>query len=157
MVVFYERVPSEPPSTQACSTPGFPPHSRGMVIYVPTYGVVIEVKHDQLAQLRNDDPKYFKQMISKSKKFDYVITSRFKKPNLLKGWPLSRKILTYLRHFIVKFFLGINFDASGAYRCFIVKKIRLQDILSSKNNDYAFFWELTYNLHKTHYTRVSRG
>ena len=50
------------------------------------------------------DPKYFKQMISNSKKFDYVITSRFKKPNLLKDWPLSREILTYSRHFIVKFF-----------------------------------------------------
>jgi hypothetical protein len=61
-------------------------------------------------------------MISKSKKFDYVITSRFKKPNLLKDWPLSRKILTYSRHFIVKFFLGINFDASGCIQMFYCKK-----------------------------------
>ena len=61
-------------------------------------------------------------------------------------------ILTYSRHFIVKYFLEINFDASGAYRCFSVKKIRLQHILSSKNNDYAFFWELTYNLHKKGYS-----
>ena len=112
-------------------------------------------KYDLIITMDGDgthDPKYFKQMISNSKKFDYVITSRFKKPNLLKDWPLSRIILTYSRHFIVKFFLGINFDASGAYRCFIVKKIRLQDILSSKNNDYAFFWELTYNLHKKGYS-----
>ena len=112
-------------------------------------------KYDLIITMDGDgthDPKYFKQMISNSKKFDYVITSRFKKPNLLKDWPLSRKILTYSRHFIVKFFLGINFDASGAYRCFSVKKIRLQDILSSKNNDYAFFWELIYNLHKKGYS-----
>jgi len=111
-------------------------------------------KYDLIITMDGDgthDPKYFKQMISNSKKFDYVITSRFKKPNLLKGWPLFRKILTYSRHFIVKYFLEINFDASGAYRCFSVKKIRLQDILSSKNNDYAFFWELTYNLNKKGY------
>ena len=83
-------------------------------------------KYDLIITMDGDgthDPKYFKQMISNSKKFDYVITSRFKKPNLLKDWPLSRKILTYSRHFIVKFFLGINFDASGAYRCFSVKKM----------------------------------
>ena len=115
--------------------------------YRKNYDLIITMDGDG-----THDPKYFKQMISNSKKFDYVITSRFKKPNLLKDWPLSRKILTYSRHFIVKFFLGINFDASGAYRCFSVKKIRLQHILSSKNNDYAFFWELTYNLHKKGYS-----
>ena len=123
-------------------------HKEGIKFcYRKKYNLIITMDGDG-----THDPKYFKQMISNSKKFDYVITSRFKKPNLLKDWPLSRKILTYSRHFIVKFFLGIDFDASGAYRCFGVKKIRLQDILSSKNNDYAFFWELTYNLHKKGYS-----
>ena len=96
-------------------------HKDGLIwSYKRNYKTIITMDADG-----THDPKYFKQMISNSKKFDYVITSRFKKPNLLKDWPLSRKILTYSRHFIVKFFLGINFDASGAYRCFSVKKIRL--------------------------------
>ena len=123
-------------------------HKDGFIwSYKKNYKIIITMDADG-----THDPKYFKQMINRSKKFDCVITSRFKKPNLLKDWPLSRKILTYSRHFAVKFFLGIDYDASGAYRCFRVKKIRLQDILSSKYNDYAFFWELTYNLHKKNYS-----
>ena len=123
-------------------------HKEGIrFCYKKKYNLIITMDADG-----THDPKYFKKMISKSKKFDCVITSRFKKPNLLKGWPLSRKIFTYSRHFAVKFFLGIDYDASGAYRCFRVKKIKLQDILSSKYNDYAFFWEVTYNLHKKNYS-----
>ena len=90
------------------------------------------------------DPKYFKQMIKKAYTNDYVITSRFKKKDLIKDWPIERKIITYLRHFLVKSFLGLSHDASGAYRCFLTKKIPLNLFFKSKNNDYAFFWEVTY-------------
>ena len=90
------------------------------------------------------DPKYFKQMIKKAYTNDYVITSRFKKKDLIKDWPIERKIITYLRHFLVKSFLGLSHDASGAYRCFFTKKIPLNLFFKSKNNDYAFFWEVTY-------------
>ena len=98
------------------------------------------------------DPKYFNNMILNAKNFDYVITSRFKNPNLIKDWPISRKILTYTRHILVKIFLGMNFDASGAYRSFFTKKIKLSDMLLAKNNDYAFFWEVTYIIKKKKYS-----
>ena len=97
------------------------------------------------------NPKYLKNLIHNSKSYDYVITSRFKKKGLIKDWPLSRKLITYLRHLFVKIFLGINYDASGAYRCFFSKKIKLKHILNAKNNDYAFFWEVTYLLKKEGY------
>ena len=104
-------------------------------------------KYDLLITMDADgthDPKYFKKMITNSKTYDYVITSRFIKSDLIKDWPLFRKIITYARHALVKIFLGMSLDASGAYRCFYLKKINLKDILSAKNNDYAFFWEVTY-------------
>ncbi len=97
------------------------------------------------------DPKYLKNLIQKSKNFDYVITSRFKKKGLIKDWPFSRKLITYLRHIFVKIFLGINYDASGAYRCFLTNKIKLSHFIKAKNNDYAFFWEVTYILKKEGY------
>jgi dolichol-phosphate mannosyltransferase len=112
-------------------------------------------KYDLIITMDSDgthDPKYFSQLIKYSKKFDYVITSRFKKNDLIKDWPLLRKFITYARHTIVKFFLGINYDASGAFRCFYTKKIKLRDILKAENNDYAFFWEITYLLKKKGYT-----
>ena len=46
----------------------------------------------------------------------------------------------------------MNYDASGAFRCFYTKKIKLEDILEAKNNEYAFFWEITYLLKKKGYT-----
>jgi len=112
-------------------------------------------KYDLIITMDADgthDPKYLKQMISKSNNYDYIITSRYKKKNLLVDWPLSRKLLTYTRHALVKIFLGMNYDASGAYRCFHTKKIKLKDILSAKNDDYAFFWEVTYIIKSKKYS-----
>ena len=94
------------------------------------------------------DPKYFKELIQKSKIYDYVITSRFKNNGLIKDWPIIRKIITYSRHFLIKVFLGMSLDASGAFRSFYKKKIKLKDLLSANNDDYAYFWEVTYNLSK---------
>lgn len=107
--------------------------------YKKKYNLIITMDADG-----THDPKYFKQMIKKAYTNDYVITSRFKKKDLIKDWPLERKIITYLRHFLVKSFLGLSHDASGAYRCFFTKKIPLNLFFKSKNNDYAFFWEVTY-------------
>ena len=107
--------------------------------YKKKYNLIITMDADG-----THDPKYFKQMIKKAYENDYVITSRFKKKDLIKDWPIERKIITYLRHFFVKSFLGLSHDASGAYRCFLTKKIPLNLFFKSKNNDYAFFWEVTY-------------
>ncbi len=112
-------------------------------------------KYDFLITMDADgthDPKYFKSIIKNAKRFDYVITSRFKKPNLIEDWPLFRKFITYTRHIFVILFLGINLDASGAFRGFYLNKIRLKDLLSAENKDYAFFWEVTYILKKRGYS-----
>lgn len=98
------------------------------------------------------DPRYFKELFEKSKFYDYVITSRFKKNGLIKDWPIVRKIITYSRHLLIKIFLGMSLDASGAYRSFYRKKIKLKDLLSAKNDDYAYFWEITFNLLKKGYS-----
>ena len=107
--------------------------------YKNNYNLIITMDADG-----THDPKYFKSMIEKAYQYDYVITSRFKKLNLIKDWPIERKIITYTRHFLLKLFLGLPYDASGAYRCFMTKKIPLEIFSQSKNNDYAFFWEITY-------------
>ena len=94
------------------------------------------------------DPKYFKKMLNLSKKYDLVITSRFLKKGSISDWPAMRKFITILRHFLIKFFLKINYDASGAYRCINTNKIKIRDLLSSKSNSYTFFWESIYYLNK---------
>jgi len=112
-------------------------------------------KYDLLITMDADgthNPKYFKTIIKNAKKFDYVITSRFKKKNLIEDWPLFRKLITYTRHIFIILFLGINLDASGAFRGFYLNKIKLKDLLSAKNDDYAFFWEVTYIIKKGGYS-----
>ena len=107
--------------------------------YKNNYNLIITMDADG-----THDPKYFDAMIKKAHKYDYVITSRFKKLNLIKDWPIERKLITYTRHFLIKLFLDLSYDASGAYRCFMTNKIPLKIFTQSKNNDYAFFWEITY-------------
>jgi len=94
------------------------------------------------------DPRYFKKMINYSNTFDLVITSRFLKKGSISDWPWTRKFITVLRHYLLKLFLKINYDASGAYRCISTKNIKLSHFLLAKSNNYSFFWESLYYLNK---------
>ena len=98
------------------------------------------------------NPSYIKKLLAMSKLYDLVITTRFKDKDSLKDWPLSRKFLTILRLIVTKIILNINYDSSGAYRCFCTKKIMLKDILSIKSNNYDFFFESIYKLNKKKYS-----
>ena len=87
------------------------------------------------------NPKYINKIIKLAKKNDLVTTNRFIMKNSLLDWDLHRKYLTTIRHLFVKFMFNINLDSSGAFRCYSTKKIKLDDILQSKNDSYSFFTE----------------
>ena len=71
-------------------------HKEGIkYAYKKNYDLLITMDADG-----THDPKYFKQMIKKAYTNDYVITSRFKKKDLIKDWPIERKIITYTRHLL---------------------------------------------------------
>ena len=97
------------------------------------------------------NPKYIKKFLSLIKKYDLITTTRFSNKKSLKNWPLFRILLTNLRHLIIKFFLGISIDASGAFRCYNLSKIKLKDILLARDNGYSFFWESIFILFKKKY------
>ena len=51
-----------------------------------------EKKYDLIITLDSDgthNPKYFNKMIQMASSYDYILTSRFKKPGLIDDWPLS--------------------------------------------------------------------
>jgi len=99
------------------------------------------------------DPKYIKKMLKVAKEnCDLVITNRFLSKNSLSDWPLHRKILTHLRHYLINFLLQLKFDTSGAFRVYKLQNIKLKDILSAKHNGYSFFWESIFLLNKNKYT-----
>ena len=99
------------------------------------------------------DPIYIKKMIYilNKKNFDLISTNRFLKADSLKDWSEWRKRLTILRHLLIKFLLNIEYDSSGAFRCYDTRKIKLQDILQAENNSYSFFWESMFLLSKKNY------
>ena len=113
--------------------------------YKKKYSIIITMDCDG-----THNPIYITQMIKllSSKKIDLVSTNRFLKKNSLDDWSLWRKKLTTFRHYIIKIFLNIEFDSSGAFRCYKTKKIKLHDILKAKNNSYSFFWESIFVLSK---------
>lgn len=99
------------------------------------------------------NPIHIPRMINliDKKGFDLVSTNRFLKKNSLSDWSFWRKYLTTLRYYVIKILLNVNYDSSGAYRCYNTKKIKLKDITNAKDDSYSFFWESIFLLSKKNY------
>ena len=89
------------------------------------------------------NPKYINQMINllAEKDYDIVSTNRFLNKNSLNNWSLWRKLLTKLRHLVIKNLFNTEYDSSGAFRCYNFNRVKLKDLLLAKNNSYSFFWQ----------------
>lgn len=113
--------------------------------YKNKYNIVITMDADG-----THDPKLIKKMIklTLNKKNQIISTNRFLNKNSLKNWSLWRKVLTYLRYYLIILFLKTKYDSSGAYRCYNIDLINLKDILKAKSDDYSFFWESLFFLSK---------
>ena len=94
------------------------------------------------------NPKYISKMIKLSDHYDLVQTNRFLDRRSIKTWPFYRRLLTRSRFILLRFLLGINYDSSGAFRCYNFKKLDYRLLLFAKNNSYSFFWESIYILVK---------
>ena len=87
-------------------------------------------------------------MLKKINHCDLVNTNRFLNKNALTNWKLNRIILTKLRYLLVKIFLKTKLDSSGGFRLYDRRKIKLEVIMSAKDNHYNFFWESLFFLEK---------
>jgi len=116
--------------------------------YKRNYKIIITIDCDG-----THHPKYINQMVNIliKEKFNIISTNRFLKKNSLKNWSMWRKILTTLRYLIINKLLNINYDSSGAFRCYNSDKVKLKDLLKAQNNSYSFFWESIFILNKKNY------
>ena len=116
--------------------------------YKRNYKIIITIDCDG-----THHPKYINQMVNIliKEKFNIISTNRFLKKNSLKNWSMRRKILTKLRYLVINKLLNINYDSSGAFRCYNSDKVKLKDLLKAKNNSYSFFWESIFILNKKNY------
>ena len=117
-------------------------HMDGLIwCYKKNFDLIVTMDGDG-----THDTKYINKLIEKTKKNYITISNRFLKKNSLQTWPLVRILITNLRHFLISFFLGIKFDASGAFRCINKKKVNLKDLILKHDTDYSYFWKSIYML-----------
>lgn len=117
-------------------------HMDGLIwCYKKNFDLIVTMDGDG-----THDPKYINKLTEKTKRNYITISNRFLKRNSLKTWPLLRIFITNLRHYLISFFLGIKFDASGAFRCINKKKVNLNDLILKNDNDYSYFWKSIYML-----------
>lgn len=77
----------------------------------------------------------------KEKDYDVVVGTRYKDKKSLEDWNLYRRFLTKLGHFLTKTLLSLEYDATGAFRLYNLKKIDSEIFDKVKSNGYAFFFE----------------
>ena len=89
------------------------------------------------------NPKNISKMLKliKYKNFEIINTNRFLDKKSLKDWPLIRKFITFFRYFLVKIILNTNYDSSGGFRCYNLKKISKNHFFLTKNKNYFFLIE----------------
>ena len=98
------------------------------------------------------NPDLIPYMLKNIEKYNIIITGRFLQEDTLEEWPLVRKLITKVRHKVIKLLLGIPYDTSGAFRCYNFTQVKIEDLLMAKDNGYSFFWESLFLLYKKRYT-----
>ena len=92
------------------------------------------------------EPKSINTMFKDIKKYNLIMTTRFKYKNSLKDWPFKRIFITRMRYYLVSLLLGTKLDSSGGFRLYDLNKIKLKDIFLAKDNNYNFLWESAFIL-----------
>jgi len=97
-------------------------------------------------------PAYIADFMRYAPEYDVVVGSRYMQEKSLLGWSKFRKALTTLGHFLTKKLLRMPYDATGAFRCYALKRIpqSLFGLIQSKG--YSFFFESLYVLSLNHYS-----
>ena len=86
------------------------------------------------------DPKYIPMLVKKIKKSDVVIGSRHLKKGSTPNWNLFRLFLNKAAYIVSYMLFKHNYDATNAFRCYNLKKIKKNFISYCKSNDYDFFF-----------------
>jgi len=81
--------------------------------------------------------------------FDVVIGSRYISGGGVKGWPLSRHLMSRAINLYARVLLGLKTrDNSGSFRCYRVTLLRRLDPETILSKGYSFFEEILFRLNK---------
>lgn len=99
------------------------------------------------------NPKYIRQLITKCKKADVVIASRYLPKSRIYGWNIKRKLMSFSINTYAKLFLRIPIsDYTDGFRCYSRKAIDFICSHEIKSRGYIVLSEVAYLCYKNGFT-----
>ncbi|OQW46773.1 MAG: hypothetical protein A4S09_02365 [Proteobacteria bacterium SG_bin7] len=89
-------------------------------------------------------PKYIPDILNEGKEADVTVGSRYMTEGSLAEWNMLRKFLTRTGHFLTKFLLGMDYDATGGFRYYRLDRIPQHVFQMVRSKGYSFFFESLY-------------
>lgn len=95
-------------------------------------------------------PRYLPGILAGMSKYDIMIGSRYVKGGGTENWPFARRMMSKSVNFLVRclFRMPVK-DASGAYRCYRVSKLRTAHLERVKSRGYSFQQEVLFRCYKS--------
>jgi dolichol-phosphate mannosyltransferase len=112
----------------------------------------IEHGYDYLQNMDADGqhpPRYLPGILAGMGKYDVMIGSRYTKGGGTQNWPLPRRMMSQGVNMLVRFLFRMPVkDASGAYRCYRVSKLKDAHLERTKSRGYSFQQEVLLRCYK---------
>ena len=94
-------------------------------------------------------PRYLPGILAGMSKYDVMIGSRYVSGGATENWPLARRLMSQSVNLMVRVLFRMPVkDASGAFRCYRVSKLRDAQLERVKSRGYSFQQEVLFRCHK---------
>jgi dolichol-phosphate mannosyltransferase len=95
-------------------------------------------------------PRYLPGILAGMSKYDIMIGSRYVKGGATENWPIARRMMSQCVNMLVRVLFRMPVkDASGAYRCYRVSKLRTARLERTKSRGYSFQQEVLFRCYKS--------
>ena len=112
----------------------------------------IEHGYDFLQNMDADfshPPRYLRSILAGMSQYDVMIGSRYTPGGGTQNWPLARRVISQSVNLLVRFLFRMPVkDASGAYRCYRVSKLREAELERTRSRGYSFQQEVLFRCYK---------
>lgn len=94
-------------------------------------------------------PRYLPGILAGMSRYDVMIGSRYVRGGGTENWPLTRRVISQAVNWMVRLLLRMPVkDASGAYRCYRVSKLREVNLDRIRSRGYSFQQEMLFRCYK---------
>ncbi|MFO0801719.1 MAG: polyprenol monophosphomannose synthase [Gemmataceae bacterium] len=95
-------------------------------------------------------PRYLPGLLAGMSKYDVMIGSRYVKGGGTENWPFVRRFISQSVNLLVRVLFRMPVkDASGAFRCYRVSKLRTAHLERTKSRGYSFQQEVLFRCYKS--------